>query len=260
MFFVVVIVFPFMWMLLNSLKTTAEITRIPPAFLPENWGYIDNFVKILGKYKFSQFFLNTLYYAVIKTIVVLYVSSITGYVLAKFQFRGNHFIFIMIIATMMVPYVATLIPNYQMMVWFHWINKDIAIFYTATISGFGVFMMRQFAFSISDSLLEAARMDGASELRIFHKIVLPMMLNAIGALAIITFLWEWDSYLWPYLMLNDMNKYTLSIGLAMTKGQFVSDYGPMFAGMCISVVPVMIVYLLFQRTFIHGIALGGVKE
>lgn len=161
---------------------------------------------------------------------------------------------------MMVPWPATLIPNYQMMVWFNWLNKDISILYTGLTSAYGVFLMRQFSFSIPDSLLEAARLDGAGEMRIFHRIALPMMLNGIGALAIMIFLWEWDNYLWPYLMLSDPNKYTLPIGLAMTKGQFVADYGPMFAGITISVLPVVIVYLAFQKTFISGIALGGVKE
>lgn len=257
---VAVMLFPFLWMLLCSLKTTAEITRIPPAFFPENWAYIDNFVNVMTKYNFGLFFMNSLKYAVIKTLIVLYVSAIVGYVLAKFQFRGNKLIFIMILSTMMIPWPATLIPNYQMMVWFNWMNTDISIIYTAFTSAFGVFMMRQFAFSISDSLIEAGRLDGAGELKIFHRIVLPMMLNAIGALAILNFLWEWDNYLWPYLMLNDMEKYTLPIGLAMTQGQFVADYGPMFAGISISVVPVLIVYLIFQKTFIQGIALGGVKE
>ena len=257
---VAVMLFPFLWMLLCSLKTTAEITRIPPKFFPENWGYIDNFVNVMTKYNFGLFFMNSLKYAIIKTLIVLYVSAIVGYVLAKIQFRGNRFIFIMILSTMMIPWPATLIPNYQMMVWFNWLNTDISILYTSLTSAFGVFMMRQFAFSIPDSLIEAGRLDGAGELKIFHRIVLPMMLNAIGALAIFTFLWEWDNYLWPYLMLNDMEKYTLPIGLAMTQGQFVADYGPMFAGISISVVPVLIVYLIFQKTFIQGIALGGVKE
>lgn len=257
---VCIMLFPFLWMLLCSLKTTAEITRIPPAFFPENWGYIDNFVEVLDKYNFGIFFLNSLKYAVIKTLIILYVSAIIGYVLAKFQFRGNKFLFIMILSTMMIPWPATLIPSYQMMVWFNWLDTDISILYSSLTSAFGVFMMRQFAFSIPDSLIEAGRLDGAGELKIFHRIVLPMMLNAIGALAIFTFLGEWDNYLWPYLMLSDMKKYTLPIGLAMTTGQFVANYGPMFAGITISVVPVLIVYLLFQKTFIQGIALGGVKE
>lgn len=257
---VVAMLFPFLWMMLCSLKTTAEITRIPPAFFPADWTYVDNFVNVMTKYNFGSFFLNSLKYAGIKTVIVLYVSAIVGYVLAKFQFRGNKFIFIMILSTMMIPWPATLIPSYQMMVWFDWLNTDISILYRSLTSAFGVFMMRQFAFSIPDSLIEAGRLDGAGELKIFHRIILPMMLNAIGALAILTFLWEWDNYLWPYLMLNDMEKYTLPIGLAMTQGQFVADYGPMFAGISISVVPVLIVYLAFQKTFIQGIALGGVKE
>lgn len=260
LFVAVLMLFPFVWMILNSFKTTAEITRIPPSFLPENITYIKNFVIVLGKYNFGIFFKNSVYYAVIKTLMVLYVSSITGYVLAKFQFRGRNAIFLMILATMMIPWPATLIPNYQMMVWFNWLDKDISILYSGLTSAFGVFMMRQFAFSISDSLMEAARIDGAGEMRIFHRIVLPMMMNGLGALAILTFLWEWDNYLWPYLMLNTQAKYTLPIGLAMTKGQFVADYGPMFAGITVSVIPVVAVYLVFQKTFIEGVALGGVKE
>lgn len=252
--------FPFVWMLLSSLKTTAEITRIPPTFFPNDITNIENFKVVLQKYNFGTFFKNSIYYAVLKSAIVLYVSCIVGYVLAKFRFRGRQAVFLMILATMMVPWPATLIPNYQMMVWLNWLDKDISILYSGLTSAYGVFLMRQFSFSIPDSLLEAARLDGAGELRIFHRIALPLMTNGIGALAIMTFLWEWDNYLWPYLMLSSPEKYTLPIGLAMTQGQFVANYGPMFAGITISVLPVVAVYLLFQRSFIQGIALGGVKE
>ncbi|GKX29283.1 sugar ABC transporter permease [Vallitalea longa] len=258
-FFAAVMLLPFIFMILSSFKTTAEITKIPPAFFPENWGYLKNFTDVLSKYNFGIFFKNSLYYAVVKTVIVIYVSSIVGYVLAKFKFRGNRVIFTMILATMMIPWPATLIPNYQMMVWFNWLGKDISILYSAFISGFGVFLMHQFALGIPDSFLEAARIDGASEMKIFHKIVMPMMLNAVGALAIFTFLWEWDNYLWPYLMLDEVAKYTIPVGLSMTQGQFVANYGPMFAGITIAVIPVVIVYLIFQKTFIQGIALGGEK-
>ncbi len=255
-----IMLLPFVWMLLSSLKSTAEITKIPPSFLPDNFANFSNFETVFGKYNFGIFFKNSLYYAVVKTAVTVYVSCLVGYVLAKFRFRGRQVIFTLIIATMMVPWPATLIPNYQMMVWFGWLDKDISILYSALTSAYGVFLMRQFSFSISDSLLEAARIDGAGEMRIFHRIALPMMTNGMGALAIMIFLWEWDNYLWPYLMLSSPGKYTLPIGLAMTKGQFVADYGPMFAGISIAVLPVVLAYLLFQRGFIQGVALGGVKE
>lgn len=260
MLFVVISVFPFIWMMLGSLKTTAEITKMPPSIFPKNWLYLDNFKQVFSKYNFGIFFKNSIYYAVVKTIITLYLSSFIGYVLGKFEFRFKKAIFTMILSTMMIPYIAILIPNYQMMVWFHWIDKDMAIFYTALTPGFGIFLMRQFSLSIPDSLLEAARLDGAGEFYIFHRIGLPLMMNAIGTLAILTFLWEWDNYLWPYLVLNSSKKYTLPIGLAMTTGQFVSNYGPMFAGIAVCVIPVIIFYLLFQKTFIQGIALGGVKE
>lgn len=255
-----VMLVPFVWMLFSSLKSTAEITKIPPSFLPDSFTNFANFETILTKYNFGIFFKNSVYYAVIKTAITIYVSCLVGYVLAKFRFRGRQVIFTLIIATMMIPWPATLIPNYQMMVWFNWLDTDLSIIYSAFTSAYGVFLMRQFSFSISDSLLEAARIDGAGEMRIFHRIAMPLMLNGIGALAIMIFLWEWDNYLWPYLMLSNPDKYTLPIGLAMTKGQFVADYGPMFAGITIVVLPVVVVYLLFQRSFIQGIALGGVKE
>lgn len=258
--FVVIMAFPFVWMLLGAFKTSAEITRVPPTIFPDNWMNFDNFKEIFSRYNFGIFFKNSTYYALVKTLIILYLSAIIGYVLGKFEFRMKKAIFTLILATMMVPYVAMLIPNYQMMVWFGWLDKDIAIFYTALTPGFGIFLMRQSVAGIPDSLLEAARLDGAGEFYIFHRIVMPLSLNALGSLAILTFLWEWDNYLWPYLVLNSSSKYTLAIGLAMTSGQFFTDYGALFAGIFISVMPVLLVYLLFQRTFIQGIALGGVKE
>lgn len=257
--FVIIMAFPFVWMLLGAFKTSAEITNVPPKISPENWLNFENFKTIFSKYNFGAFFKNSVYYAFVKTLIILYVSAIVGYVLGKFQFKMKKAIFTLILATMMIPYVAMLIPNYQMMFWFNWLDRDISIFYTALTPGFGIFLMRQSVAAIPDALLEAARLDGAGEFYIFHRIVIPLSRNALGSLAILSFLWEWDNYLWPYLVLNSPSKYTLAIGLAMTSGQFFTDYGALFAGIFISVMPVLVVYLLFQRTFIRGIALGGVK-
>jgi ABC-type glycerol-3-phosphate transport system permease component len=163
-----------------------------------------------------------------------------------------------VLLIMMIPQTVTLIPLYQEMMWFGWIDTYQAVIVTNLITAFGTFMLRQFCSSIPDELLDAARIDGASEVRIFHRIVLPMFKNPLSALAVLQFLWTWDSYLWPLIVLTDKNKYTVTLGLGALNGQYGTPVEKMMAGACIAVLPVVVAYVIFQRKIIEGMA-GAVK-
>ena len=155
--------------------------------------------------------------------------------------------------------VVTIIPMYQEMVWFGWVGKYTSLIVPSMFSSFGIFLMKQFIDNIPNELMEAARADGASEYRIFHQIVLPNLGSAVSALGIFQFLWVWDDFLWPTLMLTKANMQTLPLGLRSLEGMFFSDYGPILAGATISVIPVFLIYLIFQRRFVEGIAMTGLK-
>lgn len=249
---------PFLWMIFSSFKINAEITAIPPTLFPREFT-LDNVVMVWKKFNFAVFFRNSLFIAVLKTALVLYTSSLAGYVLDKIRFRGRNALFIMILATMMVPWPVSIIPLYQEMVWLKWLGSYKSLIIPTIMSSFGIFMMRQSVQSIPTALVEAARVDGTPEFGIFHKIILPNLGSSLSALGIFTFLWSWDDFLWPYLMINDQKLYTLPVGLALFSGQYYNDYAGVLAGASIAVIPVLIVFIIFQKKFIEGIATTGLK-
>lgn len=250
--------FPFIWMVLSSFKTPVEILRMPPTIFPEA-PTLENYKVLWGKFNFARFFGNSIFIAVICVSAQLYTASLFGFVLGKYKFKGKNIIFMAVMFCMMVPATINVIPLYQMMMWAKWINTYKAVIVPNLITLFGTFMMRQFSESIPMEMIEAARVDGASEFRIFHRICLPMFKNPLSALAILQFLWTWDSYLWPMLMLNDVNKYTITLGLGALNGQYGTPMEKMLAGASIAVIPVLIVYIIFQNRFVEGMAGASVK-
>lgn len=251
-------IFPFIWMILCTFKTPQEILTVPPRFFPQSPSF-DSYKRVWTEIKFSTYFKNSLLITGCVVFTQIYSSALIGYVLGKLKFKGSNVIFTIILSCMMVPWPVTIIPLYQEMVWFKWVGSYKAIIIPWMISLFGIFMIRQFVGSIPDELLEAARIDGCHEFGIFHRIVIPLLKTAISALAILQFLWVWDEFLWPYLMINDNNKFTLPIGLSLFNGQWFVDYGSVMTGATIAVMPVVIVYIIFQKNFIEGIALSGIK-
>lgn len=254
----VVIVVPFAWMLLSSFKPNAEIVQLPPTFVPDRPTFA-NYVRVWTEIAFGRYMWNSLWLATVKTLLVLYTSALAGYLFAIYEFRGKRLLFGLVLATMMVPWPVTIIAQYQQMLWFGWVGSYAALIVPALMNSFGIFMMRQFISALPRDLIDAARVDGASEFGIFHRIVLPLSRAAASALAVFVFLWSWDDFLWPYLMLLDDADYVLPIGVALLQGRYEVDFGAVFAGMSLSIVPVVIVYVFLQRSFIEGIAFSGLK-
>lgn len=249
---------PFLWMVLAAFKPQAEIIAFPPALLPRQWT-AENVLRVWTRVQFARYFANSLAASLAITLAVLVTSSFTGYVFAKFRFRGRDALFVCVLAAMMIPWPVTLLPRYQLMVWFGLLNTIWALVVPALYNSFGIFMMRQFMHGIPDELLDAARIDGASELRIWAQIVLPLARPALAALAILEFIWTWDSFIWPLLVLNSKARFTLPIGLATFNQEFTSDFGALMGGAIIAVLPMLLVYVLLQRYFVAGIALTGQK-
>ncbi|MGI5957810.1 MAG: carbohydrate ABC transporter permease [Massiliimalia sp.] len=256
--FALLMVLPFVWMITSSFKTMAEINMIPSTLLPKEPTF-NNYTTVWDKVSFGRIFLNSVVLSIVKTAIILYTSAIVGYVISKVDFKYNKTVFLIVLCTMMIPWPVTIIPMYQEMSWFGWIGSYTSLIVPSLFSSFGIYMMKQFIDSIPNELLEAARIDGATEYGIFHRIILGNISSALSALGIFQFLWVWDDFLWPQLMLTDSSKYTLPLGLRSLTGQFFSDYGPILAGATISVIPVLIVYLIFQKQFVEGIAMSGMK-
>ncbi|MEH6887116.1 carbohydrate ABC transporter permease [Priestia megaterium] len=258
LFFSIITVFPFIWMLVSSFKSNSEIVKIGGSFFPKQLNF-SNYINVQENFHFMTMFFNTLLIAVVVTASVIYTSSIVGFVLAKYKFKGRDQLFGLILGTMMIPWAVTIIPKYDMMMKFGWMDSYAALIVPSLVSGFGIYVLRQNIMAIPDEVIEAARIDGASEFYIFHRIILPMSRNAISSVAIFQFLWVWEDYLWPYLVINTEAKQLIAVGLAMFNGQYSTDYGGLFAATAISIIPVIVIYVIFQRRFIEGIAGASVK-
>ena len=254
----IITVYPFVWMLSSSFKQNKEIMALEQHLLPQEL-ITTNYINMNERFDFMRFFGNSLFITIVVTAIVIYTSTICGYVLSKYRFRGRKLLFGFVLSTMMIPWCVTIIPKYSMIQAFGWMDSYKALIIPAMFSGFGIFMMKQNISSLPNEILEAARIDGANEFYIFHRIVFPMAKNGVSSIAIFQFLWAWEDFLWPYLVINTKEKQLLSVGLKMFNGQYSTDYGALFAATTISIVPVLVIYLFFQKQFIAGIASSAVK-
>jgi multiple sugar transport system permease protein len=251
-------VVPFYWMVTTSFKYPSEVIAYPPIWIPTRVT-LEHYEKIFTEMNFLRYFFNSAYISITVTAIVILTSAYVGYVFAKFDFWGKNAIFLCILATMMVPFPVTMIPMYLVMSRIGWVGSHKSLIIPALYSTFGIFMMRQFMHSIPNELREAAKIDGCGEFRIFWTIILPLTKSGLAALTIFTFMWNWDNFLWPLIVLNSDNAFTLPVGLAMFANQFWTDYALVLAGSTVTVAPVLLVFFLMQKRFIEGITLSGLK-
>jgi multiple sugar transport system permease protein len=258
-FGIVLMVGPFLWMLLGSLKPQAEFLVSTPTFLPKN-PTTDNFGRLFSNLDFPRFFFNSAVVAVAVTVGNVLFCPMLGYALAKLQWRGKRLIMGLVLATLMVPAGITLIPNFVLMANLGLVNTYPGLILPFLVGPFGVFLTRQFMYGIPDELLEAARIDGANEWRTFWTIVLPITAPVLATLGILTFLGSWNSFIYPLVMAQQEAMYTLPVALAtFATGQYQADHGMLMAGSVVLVLPVLIIFILFQRWITEGIATTGLK-
>jgi multiple sugar transport system permease protein len=255
----VAVMSPFIWMALSSVKSEVEIRRVPPTWWPEA-PTLDNFRDLFSRLDFPQFFTTSTVVAVAVTLGNLVFCSMLGYALAKFDFAGKTMLFRIVLGTLMIPGMVTLVPLFVLVANMGLVNTYAGLILPFLAAPFGVFLMRQFFFAIPDELIDAARIDGASETRIFLQVVLPLAKPALATLGIITFLGSWNNFLWPLVVATTEDKYTLPVALALySTGQNQTDYGLLLAGAVVVVVPVLVVFLILQRHIVQGVAMTGIK-
>ncbi len=255
----IIMVLPFIWMALSSLKGQAELALIPPTWIPLA-PTLNNFSRLFTELNFPRYFMNSVILAVSITILNLLFCSMLGYALAKIKFAGKNVLFLLVLATLMIPSAVTLVPLFVLMSKLQLVNTLIAVILPESATALGVFLMRQFMLDIPDELLDAARVDGASEFYIFWRIVLPLTTPALATLAILTFMASWNDFLWPLIVLTNDQQYNLPVAIAtFAIGEHGTDYGLLLAGAVIVVTPMVIIFLLLQRYFTQGIAMTGLK-
>ncbi|MFG3256863.1 carbohydrate ABC transporter permease [Streptomyces sp. NPDC048172] len=254
----VVSLIPFLWMAVAATHKTGDLFHSPPPFLPGG-ELLQNLQRLQDSVGFGRVMLNSLGIAVIHTVLSALISAMCGYGLAKFRFRGRGLLLGAILGTMMIPLQVLLVPLFQMMASLGWVNTYQAIIIPFLANSFGILLMRQGFLDFPDELLESARIDGSGELRTFYTVVLPCVRPQLGALVIFTFMTQWNSFIWPLLMLNTEDKYTVPVALNTLTGLSRVDYSGLMLGSLLATLPLMIVFLLFQRQFVAGLLGGALK-
>jgi multiple sugar transport system permease protein len=255
----VVAVFPFLWMILSSFKTNKEILlTVPPTFFPATF-YIGGYLKVLLDAPFIRWTLNSLFIAAVTTVAVVFSSALVGYIYAKFRFFGKRTSFIIILATLMIPFEVIMIPEFLVVSGLGLLNSLSGVIAPSLVSAFGIFMCRQFCESVPGDLMDAGRIDGASELRIFLTIVVPEITPAMSALTIFNFMASWNNYVWPLIVINDVQKMPVSLAISYFNGIHAIHPSYVMAASVLVMLPILIVYMIFQRQFIEGLALSGLK-
>ncbi|GLY28991.1 carbohydrate ABC transporter permease [Kineosporia sp. NBRC 101731] len=250
---------PFAWMALGSVKNQGEILRRPPTWWPQK-PTGENYSQWFGHLHFSTFFTNSLIVAVLTVVGNLVFCSMVGYALAKMEFPGKKLLFGTVMVTLMVPGVVTFVPLFVMVSKMGLLNSYAALVLPFLTAPIGVFLMRQFMLGIPEALLEAARIDGVGELRIFARIVMPLCGPPLATLGILTFLSSWNNFLWPLVAAQSEDRYTLPVALSLySTGQNATNYGLLLAGSVLIIVPILLLFVALQRYFIQGVATTGLK-
>ncbi|MFC0335056.1 carbohydrate ABC transporter permease [Paenibacillus sepulcri] len=248
---------PLVWMILSAFKPESEVTQIPPTLLPHQFT-LGNFQNLFQNMRFGYYLRNTLI-IVFFSFVGLFLNAMAGFGFAKYKFKLKDKLFYIVLATMMIPGQVTMIPIYLILNQMRLTNTMPGVVLPGLVGAFGIFLFRQFMTAIPDELLEATRMDGAGEFKLFVRVVLPMSASILAVQAILTFIAGWNSFLWPLIIANDESLYTLSVGLALLKGQYGGDYALQMAGAAIMVVPIIAVFVFFQRHIIDNYSISGIK-
>lgn len=249
---------PYFWMLSNSFKSTKEILLEPTNMLPKQFT-LSGYVKVLTKSPFFTWMRNSLLVTIADTVVILFTSSIIGFVLSKYKFKLNKAIFTLILLTMMMPTAAMMIPNFLLISKLGWYDKIISLIFPTFINAFGIFLCKQFIDDLPKELFESAMLDNASDFKIYYRIVLPGIRPALGSLTIFTFLGIWNDYQTPLIYLNSAKNMTLPLAMSYFSTQHLSDLSATMAAASLIMIPASVVFIIFQKQFIKGISMTGMK-
>jgi len=255
---VVVMFLPLVWIVLSSFKPLSEIYLIPPSFLPHRW-IIGNYEEALRRFPFLTYLLNSVVVTVGATLLTLVINSMAAFALSKYVFRGRDLIFLLVLSTIMVPIQVIMIPVFLVIAHLGLVNTLWGLIIPPAATPTGVFLLRQYMLTIPDELIQAARIDGAGEWRIFAQIVVPLSKPALAVLAILSIVWRWNDFLWPLIVINNPHLFTLQLGLARFQGAQATDWNDLIAMTVLIIVPVTVIFAFLQRYLVSGIATTGLR-
>ncbi len=249
---------PVLWAIFSAFQPPSSLFTFPPSFDLQKLSLV-NFKAVFATGDVPRYAMNSLIVATSSSLITVVASSMAGFALAKYRFLGRQFIFLIIISVLLIPLQVLMVPVFLILKTLGWINSLIGIIIPPAATATGTFMMRQYIIGIPDELLEAARIDGASDWKIYWRVIVPLSAPAIGAVGILSFTWRWNDYLWPLIVINNQQNFTLQLSLANLVGTNTVEWGTLLAYASLAMIPVLIVFLSFQRYFLKGSLSGGVK-
>lgn len=256
--FCVIMMYPMVWTLMTAFKTNADIRVNRTKFFPREWS-VEGFITAFERAPIEKWFINSVVITVVVTLAVIFTSTLIGYVFAKYEFKGKKALFMLLLATMMIPGQVTMIPRYLLIQKLHLFNTQWALIVPNVIGIFSVYLAKQFIEDVPNSLCDSAKIDGAGPMRIYWHVILPNIKPAIGSIGIFTAMRAWNDYLNPLLMLNDIDKMTLPLGLVIFDSQRSADLSATMAVATIVMLPMILIFLIFQKQFIRGLTMSGMK-
>lgn len=254
----VVMAFPLYWMFATAVRAPGDLFSKKFDLVPDEIAW-SNFVDAWQKLPWGQFYLNSFVIVAVAVPLTVGINLLAGYAFAKYRFPGRDVIFLLTLSTLMIPIQVVMVPEFLIVSKLGWVDTWWGVVIPRAAEAFGLFMVRQFMRSIPDELIESARLDGAGEFKIFRKIVLPLSWPVIAVLTIFTFMWRWNDFAWPLVVLQERSAYTVPLGLNLMKGQYYADWTGIMGMSLLSIIPLLIVFVFFQRYFIQGIASTGLK-
>ena len=255
----IVVFFPFFWMAVTSLKTAPEIQRVPLQIAPDNWLNFANYVEVFKRESFFRYLLNSALVASVAAISSVVVSSLAGFGFAKYRFPGRDFFFLAIVGILMVPFQSVVVPLYVWMNEFGLLDTYAGIVAPDLVSVFGVFLMRQAIEMIPNDYIDAARIDGASELKIFFAVILPAVKPAIATLLIIKFMWSWNEFFWPMVVTSSPQMKVVTLGLMSFTNMYYIEYNLLTAAAVLSILPILVIFVVLQRWVVQAVVMSGLK-
>lgn len=259
MLFTLIFLLPIIWIVLCSFKSNSELYQWPPSILPNNFT-LENFIDAFSKGDFGLYLWNTVFVTIVATILTLIVNTMSGFALAKYKFKGSTFILMLFLSTLMIPLEVIIIPIFKMIGNVGLYDSLWGLIIPTIATPAGLFLIRQFMLGVPDELLEAARIDGAGELKLFITIIIPIAKPVLAVLTIFSFMWRWNDVIWPLIVISSPQNYTIQYAITSFIGEFSVNWSSLLAMSVVSMIPVLIVFLLFQKQFTSGFVTSGLKE
>lgn len=250
--------FPLYWMLMTAVSPASDISGSTLHLWPSAL-QLDNFSRAWHLLPWARWYSNSLAIALVSVVLTVSLNLVAGYVLAKYKFPGRNWIFLAIVSTLMIPIQVVMVPQFRIVAGFGWVDSYWAVIIPRAAEAFGIFLARQWMLGIPDELIEAARLDGAGHLTVLRKVVLPLARPLIAVMIIFTFMYRWNEFAWPLIVLKDQNLFTVPIGLSFLQGQYSTDYSALMGMAMLSALPMLLVFFIFQRYLVEGIARTGLK-